>query len=44
MAPEVLLRQPHNFIVDYYALGVLLFEIVYGEVKNNFLYIIIYIK
>ncbi|KRW98394.1 Protein kinase-like domain [Pseudocohnilembus persalinus] len=31
MAPEVLMKCSHDFLVDYYALGVILFEIIYGE-------------
>ena len=31
MAPEAIINQPHNFSVDYYALGVILYELVMGE-------------
>lgn len=28
MAPEVLLRQNHSFCVDYYAVGIIAYELV----------------
>ena len=30
MSPEILLGKPYNFSVDYYTLGVLLFEMIVG--------------
>lgn len=33
MAPEVICRQKHNKECDYYALGVILFELLLQEVK-----------
>ncbi len=31
MAPEVMCRQNHSFEVDYYALGVILYELMMGK-------------
>jgi len=31
LAPEVLTSQPHGFGVDYWALGVILFELMFGK-------------
>lgn len=31
MAPEVLARQKHSYEVDFYALGIILFEIMVGR-------------
>ena len=31
MAPEVLLRQNHSFCVDYYAVGIMAYELVLGK-------------
>jgi serine/threonine protein kinase len=31
MAPEALLKKPHSFIVDFFSLGVLLYELMFGE-------------
>ena len=31
MAPEVIFRQNHNFSVDYYALGTVLYELIIGK-------------
>lgn len=31
MAPETIINKPHNFLVDYFALGVLLYELTMGE-------------
>ena len=31
MAPEVMCRQNHSFEVDFYALGVILFELMMGK-------------
>jgi serine/threonine protein kinase len=31
MAPEVMCRQNHSFEVDYYALGVILYELMMGR-------------
>jgi serum/glucocorticoid-regulated kinase 2 len=31
MAPEVMTRQNHSFEVDYYALGVILYELMMGK-------------
>ena len=31
MAPESIINRPHDFLVDYYALGVLLYELTLGE-------------
>ena len=31
MAPETIINQPHNFSVDYYALGVMLYELIMDE-------------
>ena len=35
MAPEVMCRQPHSFEVDYFALGVILFECMLGKRPYN---------
>lgn len=32
MAPEVFMRHPHDQLVDFYALGVILYELVMGKV------------
>ena len=32
MAPEAIINQPHNFSVDYFALGVILYELSMGEI------------
>ena len=31
MAPEVMFRQNHTFSVDYYAVGIILYEIMLGR-------------
>ena len=31
MAPEAIINKPHDFSVDYYALGVILYELTFGE-------------
>ncbi len=31
MAPEAIINKPHNFSVDYFALGVILYELTMGE-------------
>lgn len=31
MAPEVMCRQNHSFVVDYYALGVITYELMMGK-------------
>ena len=31
MSPESIINRPHNFSVDYYALGNILYELVMGE-------------
>jgi serine/threonine protein kinase len=31
MAPEVMCAQNHNFLVDYFALGVMTYEFMYGK-------------
>lgn len=31
MAPEMLAKSGHSFGVDYYALGILLYELLYGK-------------
>jgi len=31
MAPEMLAKAGHSFQVDYYALGILLYELLYGR-------------
>lgn len=35
MAPEVMFRQQHSFPVDYYAMGVIAFEMMLGRVQSN---------
>ena len=32
MAPEIIFRQNHSFEVDYFALGVIIYELVIGKV------------
>ena len=34
MAPEVLIKKPHSFEVDFYALGIIIYELVYGKRPN----------
>jgi protein kinase A len=31
MAPEVMCRQNHSFVVDYYAMGVITYELMMGK-------------
>lgn len=31
MAPEVMCRQNHGFCVDYYAVGILTYELIMGR-------------
>jgi serine/threonine protein kinase len=31
IAPEIILNHPHSFSVDYWSLGILIYELVYGE-------------
>jgi len=31
MAPEVMLRKAHSYTVDYFALGVIAFELMMGK-------------
>ena len=35
MAPEVLLRKNHNFSVDFYALGIIIYELIFGKRPFN---------
>ena len=35
MAPEVLIKKPHSFEVDFYALGIIIFELIYGKRPYN---------
>ena len=35
MAPEVLIKKPHSFEVDFYALGIIIYELVYGKRPYN---------
>merc|ERR1712232_659007 len=35
MAPEVLNKQKYNQTIDYYALGIILFEIIYHPITNK---------
>lgn len=39
MSPEVMCAQNHTIAVDYFALGVLSFEFMFGFVKKNFNFI-----
>jgi protein kinase A len=32
LAPEVFMKQPHDQLVDFYALGIILYELVMGKV------------
>ena len=34
MAPEVMCRQNHGIAVDYFALGVIVYEFMLGRVNN----------
>jgi hypothetical protein len=36
MAPEVMCRLNHTVTVDYFAVGVMAFECMYGKVSNAF--------
>ncbi len=36
MAPEVMCRQNHGIGVDYYAVGVIVYEFMLGRVINKF--------
>jgi serine/threonine protein kinase len=31
LAPEIILNHPHSFSVDYWSLGILMYELVYGD-------------
>jgi serine/threonine protein kinase len=31
IAPEIILNEPHSFSVDYWSLGILMYELVYGD-------------
>jgi serine/threonine protein kinase len=31
IAPEIILNEPHSFSVDYWSLGILIYELVYGD-------------
>ena len=35
MAPEALINKPHDYMVDYYALGIILYELTMGERPYN---------
>jgi hypothetical protein len=37
LAPEVMCRQNHNIQVDYFAVGVMAFECMFGRVRRFFL-------
>ena len=39
MSPEVMCAQNHTIAVDYFALGVLAFEFMFGFVRNNIIFI-----
>jgi len=34
MSPEVMCAQNHTIAVDYFAVGVIAYEFMYGRVKN----------
>jgi hypothetical protein len=38
MAPEVMCRQNHGIAVDYFALGVIIYEFMLGKVVSVFLW------
>ena len=33
MAPEVIYKQMHSYAVDYYAVGIITYELMLGKVK-----------
>lgn len=39
MSPEVMCAQNHTIAVDYFALGVLCFEFMFGFVKNKLIFL-----
>ncbi|CAO3682576.1 unnamed protein product [Rhizopus stolonifer] len=44
LAPEVLLGESYTFVVDFWSLGTLLFEMLSGIVRRIYIYIYIYIN
>jgi hypothetical protein len=40
LAPEVMCRQNHNIQVDYFAVGVMAFECMFGRVISIFSYLL----
>jgi serine/threonine protein kinase len=38
MAPEVLCKQVHSYPVDFYALGIITYELIMGKVINILIY------
>ena len=35
MSPEVILKKPHNFSVDFFSLGVIVYELMMGKRPYN---------
>lgn len=36
MSPEVMCAQNHSYVVDYFAIGVMGYEFMYGRVRLDF--------
>ena len=44
VAPEVMCRQNHGIVVDYFAVGVMAFECMFGRVAFSYLQLTIFLK